>query len=104
MVSILGFIGTPHTMQLQRYLSDGPDGPGYGPAVEVRGRWERHERQIQLTDGRVVNTAGRIKFPASVDPSTGDLLTFEGEQYEVIEVETPAWFDGTPMHHEVMVS
>ncbi|OZM73975.1 hypothetical protein CFN78_06720 [Amycolatopsis antarctica] len=106
MVNLLRFIGTPHRAGFRRYLEDGGDGPGYGPALRIEVRWEKTSRQIQTAEGRVVTVTGMIYAPAVVAPAVGDQFAEDPDTPDwrtIVQVDSPAWVDGTVMHHEVLV-
>lgn len=105
MVSLLGFLGTPDTVDLELYLGDGDDGETYGPKIEnLPARFEPMQKQIQLPEGRVVVQLGLVYMPASPKPTIESLLTHKGKKYTVVAVESPVWLDGTVMQHEVKVA
>lgn len=108
MVSLLGtLVPTPDAVQLRRYLGDGPDGPRWGEPVGGYGRWEQSTRQLQTPDGRVVTVTAVVFLPAAWEPQVGDEVARGGgaaDWRRVETVDTLTWFDGTVMHHEVMVS
>lgn len=103
-MSLLGVIGTPHTVSWESYEGDTGDGAAYADAVDVEARVEPSSKQVQLDTGRVVMLASLVVLPGTVPVKTGDRLTIDGKTREVVTVDTPVWLDGTPMHHEVGVT
>lgn len=101
MLKLLGnFIPTPDTIQHERYLGDGPDGPQWAPAVARPGRWQRGSKRIQLADSRVVVLTAVCFLPgADGEVSTQDRLN--GRTVE--HIEAPAWLNGAVMHYEAGV-
>lgn len=105
--SLLAFIGTPTPIQVRHAIEDGPDGPGWGEPVAMYGQWESTARQITTAEGRVVTVTGPVRLPAGAEPCPGDQVAKghgPADWREVVRVSSLTWFDGTIMHHEVMVS
>lgn len=101
MVMLLGnLIPTPDTVQHERYLGDGGDGPQWSAAVPRAARVEKQSKRIQLADSRVVVLTGKVYLLGHEgEVSVQDRI--DGRTVEI--VDTPTWWDGTPMHHEAGV-
>ena len=102
MLTLLGnLIPTPDTVQHEVYLGDGEDGPQWAAPVARKARMESASKKIQTGDGRVVVLTGKV-FLLGHEGSVKVQDRIDGRTVEV--VDTPTWWDGTPMHHEAGVS
>lgn len=101
MVSLLGVTGTPHTVRWEKPGPNTGDGNTWVDAVDAQVRMEPVSRQVQLPTGRVTTILADSVWWAKDWPSPGDRVTWGEQRYKVAAVDTPMWFDGTPMHHEV---
>ena len=89
-----------HTITIKEYQGDGPYGPSYGDPYEVRCYFEKKRDLVRDSNGQEIVSSARAFMAPDYEPPPKSIITFEGDDYEVI---TSARFDnpiaGAKPHH-----
>jgi len=84
-----------HMATIKEYKNDGPYGPIYDDPYDVRCYFEKKRELVRDSTGQEIVSSARAFMPPSYEPPPKSIVTFEGEDYEVI---TSARFDN-PLAH-----
>lgn len=91
-----------HTVAVRDYESNGPYGPSYGDSYVVSCYFEKKHELVRDSNGQEIVSSARAFMQPNHEPPPKSIVTFEGEDYEVI---TSARFDDPiarkPHHTEV---
>ena len=74
----------PDTVTIEDYEGDSAYGPQYGDPYDVEGTIERTRKRVQNEDGDEVISEVQFYTSEDIDPPMQSKLTFDGDEYEVI--------------------
>ena len=73
-----------HVVTVKEYKGDGPFGPSYNDPYEARCYFEKKRELVRDSTGQEIVSSARAFMNPEHEPPPKSVITFEGEDYEVI--------------------
>jgi len=82
---------------------DGWGSPTYEPPITLEVWWGAKMRLIRAANGEEKMSEADIKTPLTINPKAGDIFTYQGKDYRVLNAGTPPTIYGDTDHRKVFV-